>query len=287
MKKLAFLILFSIASLQVANAQHILSSSILYENEVHPSSYIFIPSESKKLENEWKTYLSKVGKVSESKGQVTVNVQSSDISRQLDRVISYIQDYKSFSGVQLILLDDNGRSLAPDQINTSALERLLFDFYDLAYFNQEVSMAEEDLALSQKVYDDAEKSKSRAERNLANNLKAQEKLGKKLDATPEKLAELIQEKDDVYQQQLQNANDANSNDVIVPADETLAKEYTKTEKKLLKTKNTSERNASKLEKKEEEYTKLIEELLLARKDLMKAILIFESKKLVLQDLKTK
>jgi len=278
MKKIALLI---IAFASSANAQHILRSSILFDNEVHPNIYIFIPSAAKTLEKDWKTYLSKTGKVSEDKDQITVNVKSSDISRDLTRIISFILDYKSFSAVQVILLDENGRSLAADQINTSALERMFYNFYDLAYFNQEVIMAETDLSFAEKIFNEAEKAKSRVERNLASNLKAQEKLGKKLDETPEKLSEIIQEKDAVYQKLLQNEN------AEAPVDENFEKEFSKTEFKLLKTKSISERKAKKLKKKKEEFIKISDELFVARQDLIKSTLVLESKKVVLQDLTKK
>lgn len=283
-KQTIFLLLFS-ALTHTLSAQHILKSSVIFNNEVHPTEYIFIPSDSKVVENDWKTYLSKTGEVSEEKGQFTSQIESNKISRSLDKIVSYVQDYKSFSAVYVILLDENGRSLAADEINVQALEILLYEFYDVAYFNQEVRMTEADLELAQKLNDDAEKAESRAERNLAANLRAQEKLGKKLDETPEKLSEIIQEKNEVYQKLLQK--DGNDETQTVEADGELEKEFAKKEKILLKTKSTEKRKSNKLSKKESEFEELTNKLLAARSDLSKAIQVLESKKLVLQDLKKK
>jgi hypothetical protein len=283
-KQTIFLLLFS-ALTHTLSAQHILKSSVIFNNEVHPTEYIFIPSDSKVVENDWKTYLSKTGEVSEEKGQFTSQIESNKISRSLDKIVSYVQDYKSFSAVYVILLDENGRSLAADEINVQALEILLYEFYDVAYFNQEVRMTEADLELAQKLNDDAEKAESRAERNLAANLRAQEKLGKKLDETPEKLSEIIQEKNEVYQKLLQK--DGNDETQTVEADGELEKEFAKKEKILLKTKSTEKRKSNKLSKKEAEFEELTNKLLAARSDLSKAIQVLESKKLVLQDLKKK
>jgi hypothetical protein len=283
-KQTIFLLLFS-ALTYTLSAQHILKSSVIFNNEVHPTEYIFIPSESKVVESDWKTYLSKTGKVSEEKGQYTSQIESSDISRSLNKIVSYIQDYKSFSAVHVILMDENEHSLATDEINVQALETLLYEFYDLAYFNQEVSMAEADLELAQKFTDDAEKLHSRAERNLAANIKAQEKLGKKIEATPDKLSEIIQEKNEVYQKMLeQNGSDEPQ---IEEENGDLEKEFTKTEKKLLKTKSTEKRNSSKLDKKEAEYEELTMKVIEAKAYFAKATQVLESKKLVLQDFKKK
>lgn len=283
-KALLILILTSLST--TIFAQHILSSSILYKGDVHSTTYIFVGSNSKEVEKEWKTYLSKAGKISEEKGEFIVKVESSEISRDLEKIVSYVQDYKSFSGVNVLLLDENGRSLAKDQINSDIFEKYMYDFYDLAYFNEEVRMAEEDLALYQKMADEAQKSHSRAERALAANLKAQEKLGKKLTETPEKLSKIIQEKNNVYQELLQkNASEEVSEDD--EESQSLKKEMDKQDKRILKTKSTEERNAGKLLKKEGEFPELTEKLFLARDDMADANQVLESKKVVLQDLKKK
>jgi len=201
-------------------------------------------------------------------------------------MVSYVQDYKSFSSVNVILLDENNRSLAKDQINYAVFEKFLYEFYDLAFFNEEVRMAETDLALYQTLADDAQKDHSRAERALTANLKAQEKLGKKLTETPEKLSQIIQDKDDVYQELLQKNG---SGEVSEDDEESmgLQKEMNKQDRRILKTKSTEERNNRKLAKKEAEFPELTAELFKARDDMSKANEVLVSKKVVLQDLKKK
>ncbi|WP_341224572.1 hypothetical protein [uncultured Arcticibacterium sp.] len=284
MKKIiAFLLLICLTATSSTFGQHILKSSTLYEGEVFTTDYIFIRSEAKTLEKDWKTYLSKTGSVSEDKDLLTVKVNSSNISRDLKTIISYIVDHKEFSAVHVILLDDNNRSLDVNQINPQALERLLYDFYDLAYYNEELRMANTDLELAEKLHDNAEKSKSRAERALAANLRAQEKYGKKLTETPEKLAEIIHDKNEVYQQILQR--DVNVTDSSKTEPDELDKEFSKQEKKIIKTRNLEEKNADRLKKAEDQFEGLTDELLAARVELQKATQVFESKKVVIQDLK--
>ncbi|MFT5884421.1 MAG: hypothetical protein ACI9IP_000876 [Arcticibacterium sp.] len=283
-KALLFLLLSSVST--SIFAQHILSSSVLYQGEVHTTTYIFVASNNKDVEKDWKTYLSKAGKVSEEKGEFSVNIESSEMGRDLEKMVSYVQDYKSFSSVNVILLDENNRSLAKDQINYAVFEKFLYEFYDLAFFNEEVRMAETDLALYQTLADDAQKDHSRAERALAANLKAQEKLGKKLTETPEKLSQIIQDKDDVYQELLQK----NGSGEVNEDDEesmSLQKEMNKQDRRILKTKSTEERNNSKLAKKEAEFPELTAELFKARDDMSKANEVLVSKKVVLQDLQKK
>ncbi|AWV98717.1 hypothetical protein [Arcticibacterium luteifluviistationis] len=286
MKKItAFLLFICLTAASSTFGQHILKSSTLYEGEVFTTDYIFIRSEAKSLEKDWKTYLSKTGSVSDDKDLLTVKVNSSDISRDLDKIISYIVDHKEFSAVHVILLDDNNRSLNVNQINPEALERLLFDFYDLAYYNEELRMANTDLELAEKLHDNAEKSKSRAERALASNLKSQEKYGKKLSQSPEKLAEIIHDKNEVYQQILQR--DVNATDSTETDPDDLDKEFSKQEKKIIKTRNLEEKNADRLIKAEKEFEGLTDDLIAARVELGKATQVLESKKVVIQDLKKK
>ena len=282
MKNFSFLFFLFIGLSASLKAQHILKSDIIYNGDLHTTDYIFVPSESKMLEKDWKIYLSKTGNISEDKGQFTSKISSSDLSRNLDKIVSYVQDHKTFSAVHIILLDENDRSLAASEINNKALESFLYEFYDLAYLNEEIRMAETDLTFTEKLKDDAEKSQSRAERNLTANLKAQVKLGKKLDETPEKLSQIITEKDEVYQKLLQT----NGSDEPTEEGE-LKKELSKTDKKIVKTKTYEERNAGKLTKKEAEFEELSDNLFTAREDLVKATQVLESKKVVLQDLTKK
>ncbi|MGK0138321.1 MAG: hypothetical protein ACI9DJ_001777 [Algoriphagus sp.] len=265
------------------SAQHILRSSVLYKGEVHTTTYIFLGSSSEIVEKDWKTYLSKAGIVSEEKGAFSVEIESSEISRNLKTIVSYVKDYKSFSSVNVLLLDENGYSLSKEQINSTIFEKFLYKFYDLAYFNEEVRMADSDLNFYQTLADDAQKDHSRAERALAANLKAQEKLGKKLTETPEKLSQIIQDKDDVYQELLQKKGSVElSNDD--DESKALQKEMEKQDFRILKTKSTEERNNRKLSKKEDEFPELTEELFKARDNMSKANEVLASKKVVLQDL---
>ncbi|MFT7249087.1 MAG: hypothetical protein ACI97P_001867, partial [Arcticibacterium sp.] len=258
-------------------------SSVLYKGEVHTTTYIFLGSSSEIVEKDWKTYLSKAGIVSEEKGAFSVEIESSEISRNLKTIVSYVKDYKSFSSVNVLLLDENGYSLSKEQINSTIFEKFLYKFYDLAYFNEEVRMADSDLNFYQTLADDAQKDHSRAERALAANLKAQEKLGKKLTETPEKLSQIIQDKDDVYQELLQKKGSVElSNDD--DESKALQKEMEKQDFRILKTKSTEERNNRKLSKKEDEFPELTEELFKARDNMSKANEVLASKKVVLQDL---
>ncbi|MFT7435004.1 MAG: hypothetical protein ACI8UX_000795 [Psychromonas sp.] len=284
MKKIKALLLLLLTSLSSGiSAQHILRSSVLYKGEVHTTTYIFLGSSSEIVEKDWKTYLSKAGIVSEEKGAFSVEIESSEISRNLKTIVSYVKDYKSFSSVNVLLLDENGYSLSKEQINSTIFEKFLYKFYDLAYFNEEVRMADSDLNFYQTLADDAQKDHSRAERALAANLKAQEKLGKKLTETPEKLSQIIQDKDDVYQELLQKKGSVElSNDD--DESKALQKEMEKQDFRILKTKSTEERNNRKLSKKEDEFPELTEELFKARDNMSKANEVLASKKVVLQDL---
>lgn len=273
---------FILSSLVSTNAQHILRSDVLYNNEIHQQQYLFVRADAKTVEKDWKTYLSKFGKVSESKGEITVEkIKAGGLGSFVDHAVSFVRDEKDFAVVSLLFFDDNDRSLDEQQIKKEGLEKLFYDFYDMAYFNEEIRMAEEDLAYANDLLQQAEKDKGKAERNLEANLRSQEKLGKKLDQTPEELSKVIQEKDAVYQELLKASEEE------AEKKEDLKEEMSEKDKQIVKLKDKKERDSDKLEKREEEFPTLTQELFAARKYLEKAQQVVESKKLVLQELKAK
>ncbi|MGR3809929.1 hypothetical protein [Jiulongibacter sp. NS-SX5] len=281
MKKQALIILFgAIALASPSFAQHILKSDFLYQDEIHTSHYMYIRSEAKTVESDWETYLSKLGKVDNSKGEITVDkIKSGGLSSYLDKVVSIVVDNKDFVVINTLFLDENGKSLDDAQFDHEALDKLFYDFYDLAYFNEEVRMAETDLAWAEDLKDVAEKNKGKAERSLEANIRAQERLGKKIDKSPEELSKVIQKKDAVFQELLKSE--------VEEETEELQEEVEKQEKKLVKIKDKKERDADKLQKREEEFPELTDKLFAAREALEKAVQVVESKKLVLQELKAK
>jgi hypothetical protein len=262
-------------------AQHILKSDVLHQNEVHTQHYMFVKADAKNVERDWKTYLSKLGKVAENKGEISVSgVKNSGLGSFVDRAVSSVRHEKDFSVISLLLFDDSGRSLDDKQINREGLEKLFYDFYDVAYFNEEVRMAEEDLNYANTLLKQAEKEKGKAERNVEANLKAQEKLGKKLSQSPEEISKILKEKDALYQE-------------LVQAEETekeaeaLQQKINKKDKAIVKAKQQKEKNSGKLADREKEFPKLSEELFAAKKHFEKLQQVEESKKLVIQDLKAK
>lgn len=285
MKKQSILALAAFLFISInALSQHILKSDHIYDGRVLETNYIFIRSDSKQLSKDWETYLNKFGKVDESKGEITVtDIKTGELSTYLDKMVSFIQDNKTFSTVNVLFLDENDNTLAPAQINQKELERFFYDFYDLAYFNEEVRMAEADLELAEDLMEVAKKDQGKAERNLEANLRAQEKLGKKLDKSPEELSKVISEKDEIFQELLKSSMDTTATE----KSSELKEEVEKKEKQLIKIKEKKDRDADRLVKREKEFPELTEKLFEARKTLEKAEQVVESKKLVTQDLKKK
>lgn len=278
MKKAAILLFLTSFAVQNIFAQHILKSDFLYNDEIHTSHYMYIRSEAKIVTEEWGTYLSKIGKVDEKKGEITVtNIKKSGLSSYLDKVMSFVTENNDFVVINTLFLDENGRSLDRAQFDKKGLEDFFYKFYDIAYHNEEVRMAEADLAWAEDLKDIAEKDKGKAERAVEANIRAQERLGKKIEQSPEELSKVIEKKDEVFQQLLKSEEEEKT--------EELQEQVEKQEKKLVKLKDKNERDATRLEKREEEFPELTEELFKARKTLEKAQQVVESKKLVVQELK--
>ncbi len=278
MKKAILLSFLFLSPIYVTLAQHILKSDFLYNDEIHTSHYMYIRSEAKTVTDEWSTYLNKIGKVDEKKGEITVtDIKKSGLSGYLDKVVSYVTENDNFVVINTLFLDEDGRSLDIAQFDKKGLEDFFYEFYDIAYHNEEVRMAEADLEWSEDLMDIAEKDKGKAERAVEANIRAQERLGKKINQTPEELSKVIEKKDEVFQQLLRSEETEKT--------EELQEEVEKQEKKLVKLKDKNERDADRLDKREEEFPELTEELFKARENLEKAKQVVESKKVVLQELK--
>lgn len=261
-------------------AQHILRSDIVYQGKVQISHYMFFTTDADELKRDLGVYLGKMGKMSEEKNIMTIsNIKSGNIGNSLDKMVAILEENKDFSTVNILLLDENENSLDDREINKDRFDEFMFDFYDLVYKNEEKRLAQDDLEITEKELDKAQKSVNRAEKSIEANLNAQEKLGKKLEQSPEELSKIIKEKDEIYQKILAQSEE------VKEKPEELEKEMSKKDKAIIKAKDDKEKNAEKLVKKEEEFSKLTDELILARKYLEQMQQVVNSKKAVIQELK--
>ena len=282
MKKILILLTCLLSS-QFVQAQHVLRSSIVYDGQLNDVHYIFIKVDEKKVFSEWETYLSKFGRTSSDKKIITVTkLSNNNIHPNLDRMVSVVTEEDDFTNISLILQDKSGKSLNSKEINMTAMEDLFFNFYDMAYYDEELRMASKDLSYAESLRDLAAKDKGKAERNLEANLRAQEKLGKVLTNTPEELTKVLQEKDTIYQDMLTKEQEMDEKEKELAQKEMLNKE-----KELVKIQATKDKKASQLEKKEAEYEDLKDKLLQAKNDLEIAEQVVESKRVVLQELQKK
>ena len=101
---------------------------------------------------------------------------------------------------------------------------------------------------------------NKIEKQLENNLKDQEKLGKKLDASPRLLTKALSEKEDIVGK-LYNDN---SLEIDSKKEEDLKKASTKKEKVIAKIRKEKDKALTKLEKKEKEFDLLKAELFSAK-----------------------
>ncbi len=270
--KLIFFLCFAAA----ANAQTIFKSADIYQNELHDAYYVLLPVSEDIVLQELENYLEIKGKVSKETEQVFSIDRFYDqfISRELSRVVAIMDSQKEYSKVTLILLDETSRDLRESAVNRKEVDDFLHDFYANILDAEEERMIKEEYKQAEDNYLAAEKEFSRAEKAVQGNLKDQEKLGKKLEASPEKLTEIIKEKDQIYQEQLQKENEGLSEE----AQKDYNKKLTAKEREIVKSQQLKEKNASKLEKKEAELVELTSKLIAAKKKFQIMKDIYELKK---------
>ncbi len=267
-----------------AFSQQVFRSPDIYNNELQDSYYILLKADAKYIQEDWKNYLDAKGKVSVTgENQFSIDrFYDQFISRDMDHMVSFVKEEKTYTKVSVILLTAGGAGVDKAAVNQKEMANFLLDFYDKAVHNEEIRLAEADFKSTEDEFEAAKKNMNKVEKSLEANLKAQEKLGKKLDATPEKLTQIIKEKDNIYQESLQKENTDGMT-------ETEKAEYLKKleskEKEIVKSQKEKSKNSSKLEKKEAEFEDLTHKLFEAKQRLKVMTEVYESKKLMMRDLK--
>ncbi|UBM59853.1 hypothetical protein LAG90_04220 [Marinilongibacter aquaticus] len=275
MKKSIAAILLFVGTLSIAKAQHPLQSEIVYNDEVHTLYYIFLKVDSKTAEKAWKSELDKLGKVNDKKGEIRVSpITNKNFAPDLYEAPAFVDEIDDFSRVGFILLDKKGESLM--DVDQSQVDSFLTNFYQNAYYLEEVRMAEEDLKNADDLRSRAEKDKKKVEKSMDANLKAQEKLGKKIDQAPEDIRRIIEEKDTLLQQAESAENEGKTKD----------EEISKMDAEIAKNQQKADKANDKLQKKEEEFEELKDELVKAKRALERAEKVYQSKKDTLDRLKS-
>ncbi len=255
MKKL-FILLFTTATLH-ASAQVYISEGI-HENTNKRSYSVLSNQENKELTKTLETYLSQYGKVNKvDKNTYRIqNLKGNTISSDLSYIDVVSKSGKNFEKLEFFFLNDANNALNNNELNTGKAEAFVQSFIDLTNTNLSTRLLSENLNLAEDELKDAEKEVKKLEKSISNNLKDQEKLGKKLDSSPDLIAKTLAEKEEIVSQLF-------SDSTLVQDEKTqknLSKASQKKDKEVEKIEKSAKKAESTLSKKESELEELKAEL---------------------------
>ncbi len=282
MKKIQIALLLIMAAFPTL-AQKAISGKLIYMGKSQPAFYILSNIEQKYLIEDWKSYASGFGtNIETDKNWYAVTkLKSNAISKNLNTIIAKIEKNKNFNVVYCVFQDETKSTLTEKNIDAYKAKLFLEDFWTFAYKKEELRMAQNDLELATELVADIEKDIKKTEKSLENNLKDQENLGKKLEASPEQLTKLIEEKEQITQKMIEGE----SVQVDPKTAEAAKKEALKKEKEIAKNQKVEEKNQAKLVKKEADFEKLKTELFEHKNKLKEAKDYLKSKEVAISDLK--
>lgn len=275
-KNLKFLLLISLSIFSFDTfSQEIFSSIELENNEPKEAHFIFAYGEKKNINDDIESYLLRFGRTNNSENIHSVELnQKLGQSEYVSNIVCELVDMKSFNKLVFFFLDQNKDAVTGDDLYSEDIQDFIFGLYDLIRKNAEKRQIIEDFKLAESNVEEAEKAKGKIEKNIERNLRDQEKLGKRLDATPEELTQLINVKNTVLQEKLSGESDESEREDL----EDLDKKISKTEKAIVKRQKKEQKDESKLEQKEKQLKELSKELFAAQEVLKDRQTVFEDKK---------
>lgn len=262
-------------TLQVVVAQTVIHGNDIIDGELKTGYYLLLKIDNKTLADEWKDYLGSYGKVSEvERGRYSVsNFKQQLISSEDLTIESKISEFDNFSKLFCVVEGVSARDF-----NERAFDELLLDFAQDAQYRELIRLANTDLEEAESYLSDSERDQKKIERSLENNLKVQEKYGKYLDESPEKMVSLLDEKKSIVEQQISSELDEDQA-------EALTKEAKRKEREISKNKKNEAKYAKRLQKKEAEFDELKDELFAAKRTVAIAEELVSAKKMAVSDLK--
>lgn len=269
------LILLSLLLAKPALSQTVIHGDDILDGELKTGYYLLLKIDGKTLADEWKNYLTSYGRVAEverNRYSITKFKQPLISSNELE-IESKISEFDIFTKLFCVV-----EGVSTRDFNERAFDEFLLDFAQGAQYNELARLAEKDFIEAENYLKDSQRDQKKIERSLENNLKTQEKYGKLLDESPEKMVSLLDEKKSIVEQQIDS--DLDEQQALL-----LSKEAKRKEKEIAKNKNSEAKYAKRLRQKENEFDKLKEELFAAKRTVTTAEELVSAKKMVLADLK--
>jgi outer membrane translocation and assembly module TamA len=253
----------------------VLHGSDILDSELKKGYYLLLKIDSKTLSSEWKDYMNSFGRVSEmekNRYSLTKFKQQSVSDDELT-IESKVSEMAGFTKVFCVVEGTIERDL-----NEQAFDDLLLDFAADAQYRELTRLAESDLEEAESYLKGSQRDQQKVERSLESNLKSQEKYGKYLDESPEKMVSLLDEKKSIVDQQISSNLDDDQA-------EALTREAKRKEREISKNQRNEAKYAKRLGKKEAEFDELRDELFAVKRTVATAEELVSAKKMILVDLK--
>lgn len=259
MRKLLLVLLAAISaplSAQVYVGQNL-------HNGVEKRSYSVLSNQdSKELTDDLEKYLGQFGKVSKPSKNIyrIQNLKGNTVSTDLNYIDVVSKSTKKLEKLEFFFLNDAHNSLNDHELNPGGAEKFVQDFIDLSQQKLQVRLVGENLSLAEDELKEAKKDQNKVEKSIESNLREQQKLGKKLDSSPELMARAMSEKEEIVTQL-----SVDSTQVLDDkAKSDLSKASQKKDKEISRIQKDAEKAEDKLGKKEKELEDLKKELSAAK-----------------------
>lgn len=255
MKNLLFILLTALSvplSAQVYVGQNM-------HNGVEKRSYSVLSNQdSKELADDLEKYLGRFGKVSKPGKNIyrIQNLKGNTVSTDLGYIDVVSKSTKKLEKLEFFFLNDAHNALNDHELNPGGAEKFVQEFIDFSQQKLQARLVGENLSLAEDELKEAKKGQAKIEKSIESNLKEQQKLGKKLDSSPELMARAMSEKEEIVTQL-----STDSTQVLDDKAKTeLSKASQKKDKEISRIQKETEKAEGKLEKKEAELEDLKKEL---------------------------
>ncbi|MFC3810042.1 hypothetical protein [Lacihabitans lacunae] len=268
--KLSIFVLLMISTVLAFGQTKVFKGANLYEGKAQTSFYLLSTKSSKELKRDLEKYFEKSTKIKDVSKEVfrIEDPKGLGISQDLSYIDIHIPATKGEGKVIFYFLDKNHTAMSSFEVSDRLASKMVSEFGDFSRNELLRELAEKEADSASDDLGNAEKEVSKIERKLEKNLKEQEKLGKKLDASPEMLTKALSEKEELVSQ----IYNTDTTTVSTLNEEELKKASLKKEKEIAKIQKEKDKNSSRLEKKESEFDLLKKELFDA-KNLVKNLII--------------
>ena len=263
MKKLRLIIFLFVIQANFSFAQStVFKGSNYYLGSENQSYFVMSTIDDKDLSKYAEKWLNAYGKVTKVEKNLfkLEKIKGNKWSDDLSIIHMQIKSMKRAQKVVFYFIDKNGAVLSQQAMRDQDAFEFIESYNMYVMRNEELNLVNINLENAKDDLQDANKAFAKAQKSLEKNLKEQESLGKKLDASPEAMSKALSEKEEIVTQIVGDSTSAKSMG-------DLNKASVIKEKEIQKIKKEKEKAESKLQKKEAEFDVLKNELTQAKRSI--------------------